>query len=93
MPECSRERYRIGGQPIHRAAADADLDSLRSHTLQVVGTVKRGKPETAARANALLEPSQEWESTKPAKEKTETAQPIVGDVMPAETSSTGNGNP
>jgi len=55
--------------PEVRDSKDALLDSLRAYVIQVAGTVKRGKPETAMRADALLRPVREWEGTKPAKDK------------------------
>ncbi|MDI1483518.1 hypothetical protein [Polyangium sp. y55x31] len=57
--------------PEVRESRSALLDSIRDYVIQVAGTVKRGKPETAVRAEALLKPVREWESTKPAKEKAE----------------------
>jgi hypothetical protein len=80
--------------PEVRECKDALLDSIRHYTIQVVATVKRGKPETAARAETLLKPLREWESTKAAKEKADApAEPTNGDAKPTGTPPTGNGNP
>lgn len=79
--------------PEVRECKDALLDSIRFYTLQVVATVKRGKPETANRADALLKPLREWESTKPAKEKADPAAPTTGGVISPATPLAGNGTP
>jgi hypothetical protein len=36
------------------------LDAMRTYIVRVVGSVERGKPETKARAEALLRPVVEW---------------------------------
>ncbi|MDI1429213.1 hypothetical protein [Polyangium sorediatum] len=64
--------------PEVRDSKDTLLDSLRAYVIQVAGTVKRGKPETAARADALLRPIREWESTKPAKDKADGPEAPAG---------------
>jgi len=60
-----------GEVPEVRESRHALLDSIRDYVLQVAATVKRNKPETGTRAEALLKPVREWESTRPAKEKVE----------------------
>lgn len=55
--------------PEVRESKEALTDSLREYVVQVAATVKRNKPETAARAETLLKPLREWESTKPTKDK------------------------
>jgi hypothetical protein len=59
--------------PEVRESKDALLDSVRTYVIQVASTVKRGKPETAARAEALQKPLREWVSTSASKEKAEQA--------------------
>jgi len=73
----------------NRESKDALLDSLRTYVLQVAGTVKRGKPETAARVDALLKPIREWQGTQPAKEKTDQHETTPDGTAPPGTSSTG----
>ncbi|WP_282416615.1 hypothetical protein [Polyangium sp. 15x6] len=64
--------------PEVRESKDTLLDSIRAYVIQVAGTIKRGKPETAARADALLRPVREWESTKPSKEKAGSEEAPAG---------------
>ncbi|MDI1447605.1 hypothetical protein [Polyangium sp. 6x1] len=64
--------------PEVRDSRDTLLDSIRAYVIQVAGTVKRGKPETATRADALLRPIREWESTKPSKDKAGSAEAPAG---------------
>lgn len=52
--------------PEIRDSKTALLDSIRSYVIQVAASVKRGAPDTATRADALLKPVREWESTKSA---------------------------
>jgi hypothetical protein len=64
--------------PEIRDTKDALLDSIRTYVIQVTGTVKRGKPETAALADVLLKPVREWVSTRSSKESPEPAAPPQG---------------
>lgn len=57
--------------PEVRQSKDDLMDSLRDYVVQVASTVRRGKPETAARAEVLMKPILEWVSTKPHKDKPE----------------------
>jgi len=75
--------------PEIRDSKDLLLDSLRTYVLQVAGTVKRGKPETATRADALLAPVRAWESTKAAKEKADPSAPAGGSAGSSNAPSTG----
>jgi hypothetical protein len=50
------------------------LDAMRTYIVRVVGSVERGKPETKARAEALLRPVVEWRGS-PAAPK-----PAPGDM-------------
>lgn len=52
--------------------------------------VKRGKPETTIRADALLKPLHDWESTRVAKQSPEAAAPPVGDGSSMGASSSGD---
>ena len=68
-------------QPVEEAPEIRDskaalLDSIRSYVIQVAASVKRGAPDTATRADLLLKPVREWESTKAAKESTPPATPV-----------------
>jgi hypothetical protein len=76
--------------PEVRESKDALLDSIRSYVIQVAATVKRGKPETTIRADALLKPLHDWESTRAAKQSPEPAVPPVSDGSSMGASSSGN---
>lgn len=47
-----------------REQLDAALAAIRAYVVAVAASVKRGQPSTAARAERLLRPLTEWESTK-----------------------------
>lgn len=74
--------------PEVRESKDALLDAIRTYVIQVAGSVKRGKPETLTRADALLKPIREWESIKPAKEKTNPPEGTSTTVLPIESQGT-----
>ena len=65
--------------PEIRECRDALLDSLRSYTIQVAATVKRNDAASATRADVLLKPLREWESSKPAAP---SAPAVPGDNQP-----------
>ncbi|AKF09478.1 hypothetical protein [Sandaracinus amylolyticus] len=46
-----------------REALDGVLDAIREYVVAVVSTVRRDRPATAERADRLLRPVREWEST------------------------------
>ncbi|UQA59378.1 hypothetical protein [Polyangium aurulentum] len=66
-----------------RENKEALEDSLRTYVVRVEALVRRNKPETRARAEALVKPIREWESSKPSKAKAEgeptpAPQPLAG---------------
>ena len=75
--------------PEVRDSKDALLDSIRTYVIQVAGSVKRGKPETAARADALLRPVREWESIRHTKEKPEPPEGTSSAASPIAAPGTG----
>lgn len=66
--------------PEIRDSKAALLDSIPSCVIQVAASVKRGAPDTATRADLLLEPLREGESAKAAKESTPPATPVWASV-------------
>ena len=78
--------------PEIRESKGALLDSIRAYVLRVAGLVKRGQTATEDRANALMKPILEWESTRAQKEKNAPMAPTTPNAPahnPGQTGSTG----